>query len=81
MKYIFAIILMSNRDVLFKVPSLNVLDQSILMILASSLTVELYCSVGRIRYFSLENIYMNLKKGHQTKGRKWKRYLKENYLV
>ena len=82
MKEIFAVILVSNGDVFFKVPSLNVLDQSILgfchsvpnlrirlMILESSFTVKPCCSIGCMQYFSLNNTYMNIKEGHQKKGK------------
>ena len=94
MEEIFAVILVSNGDVLLEVMRLNVFYQSIMgfchsvpnlkrrpAILEGSLTVQPCCSINRIRYFSLKNADRSIKEEHQMKGRKRNRNLKESYLV
>ena len=84
-KEFFAVILVSNGDVLFKLLRSNALNQSNfgfnhsvtnfkgrLVILGNSLTIELCCGIGRIGNFSLRHGRMNTRQRYEKKRRKIK---------
>ena len=90
---LFAVILVSNRDVLFEILRSNVLDQFILgfshsvpnfrgraAILGSSFPVEPCCSIGSIVNFSLRHKCISASKGYEMK-RKYEMDLKNEYLL